>query len=369
MKTKLAAMIAVALFAAAALGSAQSLEELAKKEKERREKLKAESKVITDKDTARNSRDAAALTQPPEGRQRVGLEGKSWSVSFSLPGFETSTNTVKAEGRRYFYATNRKTGVNVSLTLEATRQTATKEGCRQYQQKVAKGNASVASDVEFSDSERFSFLGFTLREVQGHPLNQRYLRACAPREDVYVDFNFSKVQFAPGEEKLFMAILDTARFEDVPEPPRGASALDLWLEGSALFRDRNYRGAIGPYAKALELEKKERKLERNYWYALIDNLGMAYGISGNLKDAKATFEYGISQDPQYPLFHYNMACTYAELNDKVNAMEQLTKAFELRANAIPGEKMPDPRKDDSFARFMKDPEFSALAERLAKSAQ
>ena len=96
---------------------------------------------------------------------------------------------------------------------------------------------------------------------------------------------------------------------------------------------------------------------------------MAYGISGNLKDAKATFEYGISQDPQYPLFHYNMACTYAELNDKVNAMEQLTKAFELRANAIPGEKMPDPRKDDSFARFMKDPEFSALAERLAKSAQ
>src|SRR5438876_11648661 len=119
MKTKLAAMIAVALFAAAALGSAQSLEELAKKEKERREKLKAESKVITDKDTARNSRDAAALTQPPEGRQRVGLEGKSWSVSFSLPGFETSTNTVKAEGRRrYFYATNRKTGVNVSLTLE-----------------------------------------------------------------------------------------------------------------------------------------------------------------------------------------------------------------------------------------------------------
>ena len=100
-----------------------------------------------------------------------------------------------------------------------------------------------------------------------------------------------------------------------------------------------------------------------------DNLGMAYGISGNLKDAKATFEYGISHDPQYPLFHYNMACTYAELNDKVNAMEQLTKAFELRANAIPGEKMPDPRKDDSFARFMKDPEFSALAERLAKSAQ
>jgi len=278
-------------------------------------------------------------------------------------------NTVKAGGQRYFYATNRKMGVNVSLALEATGQPATKEGCRQFLQKVAKGNASAAGDVEFSDSERFSLLGLTIREFKGYPVNQRFLRACAPREDVYVDFNLSKVQFSPGEEKLFMAILDTVRFEDVPELRRAASALDLWLEGSALFRERNFRGAIGPYTKALDLEKKERKLERNYWYVLIDNLGMAYGISGDLKNAKATFEYGISQDPKYPLFHYNLACTYAELNDKGNAMEQLTKTFELKANVIPGEKMPDPRKDDSFAQFMKDPEFRALAERLAKFAQ
>lgn len=57
------------------------------------------------------------------------------------------------------------------------------------------------------------------------------------------------------------------------------------------------------------------------------------------------------------MFHYNMACTYAEMNDEEQAIAYLKSAFKNRENMIKGEQMPDPASDDSFARFMKDEKF------------
>jgi tetratricopeptide (TPR) repeat protein len=94
---------------------------------------------------------------------------------------------------------------------------------------------------------------------------------------------------------------------------------------------------------------------------------MSYGITGDLQKAKETFDYGVSKDPEYPLFYYNLACTYAEMDDATEAKDYLKKAFDHKANALPGENMPDPRKDDSFQKLMKDKEFRQLAEALARS--
>ena len=84
---------------------------------------------------------------------------------------------------------------------------------------------------------------------------------------------------------------------------------------------------------------------------------MSYGISGDLKKAKETFEYGLSKDPKYPMFHYNMACTYAEMGDLDKTISYLSQAFEYKANVIKGEKMPDPWKDSSFQRFINNDKF------------
>ena len=94
-----------------------------------------------------------------------------------------------------------------------------------------------------------------------------------------------------------------------PCPQKASQVMELMQEGSALYLRGDYKKAIGPYQKALDLEKQKRTLEQNLWRVLVDNLGMSYGISGNLKIAKETFEYGISEDPEYPMFYYNMACT------------------------------------------------------------
>ena len=130
---------------------------------------------------------------------------------------------------------------------------------------------------------------------------------------------------------------------------------------------RELKRAIGPYQQALDLEKQDPKLSKTFWRVLVDNLGMAYGITGDLDNAQSVFEYGLSVDPTYPLFHYNLACTWAERDDMGKAMDYLEKAFSFKNNVIPGEKMPDPRKDDSFKRFMKNKKFREFAARLIKN--
>jgi tetratricopeptide (TPR) repeat protein len=130
------------------------------------------------------------------------------------------------------------------------------------------------------------------------------------------------------------------------------------------YLQRNYQKAIRYYEKALEFEKKVPQLDRDTKRVLIDNLGMAYGISGNLKRAKEIFEYGIAGDQAYPMYYYNLACAYAEMNDLDNAIVNLQTAFKYKQNMIKGERMPDPKTDSSFAKYMENKRFLKILETL-----
>src|SRR2546423_11609333 len=135
-------------------------------------------------------------------------------------------------------------------------------------------------------------------------------------------------------------------------------------QGSKAYLEGDYKKAIPPYQKALDREKANRTLGQSIWRVMVDNLGMAYGISGDLKKAKETFEYGLSKDPKYAMFLYNMACTYAEMNDVDKTIDYLKQAFENKENMIRGEHFPDPWADDSFQRFMSNDKFVNILKEL-----
>lgn len=154
-----------------------------------------------------------------------------------------------------------------------------------------------------------------------------------------------------------------ANAEQAPAGEKQRSSFEYMAEGSRYYLDGDYKKAIPPYQKALDLEKQERKLERKLWIALVDNLGMSYGITGDIKASFGVFEYGISKEPTYPLFYYNMACGYGELGDEDNAIKWLRPAFKYKANMLEGERFPDPETDSSFARFRESDKFKkALAQ-------
>jgi hypothetical protein len=96
---------------------------------------------------------------------------------------------------------------------------------------------------------------------------------------------------------------------------------------------------------------------------------MAYGITGDLASAKSTLTYGVSKDPDYPLFYYNLACVAAEKGDVHDTEKFLKLAFERRNNVIQGETFPDARSDDSFQKLMLHDEFRQFANSLYGTQQ
>jgi hypothetical protein len=122
---------------------------------------------------------------------------------------------------------------------------------------------------------------------------------------------------------------------------------DVFLYAQILYRDQQYKEAA-PLFEASLAKLAEARDQTNMRRVATDQAGMAYGISGDTKKARALFEAAIAKDPDYPLYYYNLACADAQENKLAEARTHLQRAFERKANVIPGEALPDPAKDDSF---------------------
>jgi tetratricopeptide (TPR) repeat protein len=95
-----------------------------------------------------------------------------------------------------------------------------------------------------------------------------------------------------------------------------------------------------------------------------DQAGMSYGISGQYVKARAIFETGVAEDPDYPMYYYNLACADAGENKLPDAQAHLEQAFVRKSNVNQGETMPDPTKDDSFLPYKGNKAFWAALEHL-----
>ena len=139
---------------------------------------------------------------------------------------------------------------------------------------------------------------------------------------------------------------------------------DIMYVGHSLFRQEKYAEAIAPYEKARQLERNGSKLSEDEHRILVDQLVMSYGISGQLEQARGLLNEAIKRDPDYPLNYYNLACAYAEDGDKSKVLTNLSLAFQHKDHMLKGEKMPDPRSDSSFQKYVTDPDFVSLMKKL-----
>ena len=118
------------------------------------------------------------------------------------------------------------------------------------------------------------------------------------------------------------------------------------------------------YEQALELEKQGPSFPRPLWLVLVDQLGMSYGISGDLAKCRHLYEWAVTIEPEYPMFYYNLACSFAEMGKQDDAIKNLRLAFKYKGNSIPGESVPDPRTYSSFEKYLNNPEFKAALEQM-----
>lgn len=142
-----------------------------------------------------------------------------------------------------------------------------------------------------------------------------------------------------------------------------ATSLEYAEEAGNYYRQGSYKEAAPLYQKAFDLEQKKRKLPRADWIAVVDNLATSYRKLGGITLSITALRYGISAEPAYPLFYYNLARSYADLDIEQATIEWLRLAYKHKANTLPGEKFPDPETDPSFEKFRDSEKFkNALAE-------
>jgi tetratricopeptide (TPR) repeat protein len=137
----------------------------------------------------------------------------------------------------------------------------------------------------------------------------------------------------------------------------GSSLLD---DGTALFNAGEYEKAIEPLQRALDSEKHESRLAVGEWRGLVVHLASAYRKAGKLTAAEEVLQYAIARDAKCPTCYFTLAAIYGDWNKVYVAIKWLKLALENRENLAPGEVLPDPRKEATFQRFMKNDDFRAL---------
>jgi tetratricopeptide (TPR) repeat protein len=172
----------------------------------------------------------------------------------------------------------------------------------------------------------------------------------------------SLTPYHPSEEPALTAPVEMFVFD----PSYVPSATDYFALGNILYRQsRSYDTAAIYYQRTLD--SLPPRTDLNSRRIVVDQLALAYGISGQLKRSRDINAEAIKSDPDYPLYYYNLACADAEQGDAKNARIHLQQAFDRRANTIPGEPMPDPAKDDSILKLKGDQSFWTFVTALPKN--
>jgi len=319
---------------------------------------------------------------PPalDPRHLVALPETSWGVALDLDGYTTSIDDLKSDGRRYLVASHPLTGLALTMTLDTMQAVTSADGCvTRLKQLAASPQASQAQDLALITTSSLPTLEYTVPENKPRPVPQRHVHLCYPKDYVYLNLHLSKASYAHADEDLFRTLLKTLQIVPVPpsQPTTGAASasvvgtsLDLFKAGNQFYDQSNYSHALVLYQQALDLDKANPLLDRITWRDLVDHLGMVYSIAGKLAQARAIFEYGIEEEHTYPLFHYHLACTFAEMNDRERTITSLRAAIRFRKHHNPGEPgVPDPRRDVTFRRFMSHKDFRAVVDRLMTQVQ
>lgn len=304
----------------------------------------------------------AVAQQAPGSKVRVSIPGIKGLLEIDV-GAASPNTRVRPDGREVqLQAFGRADGLEITAFLQNVTFHASPEKCLAEWWPGTKNATAVQRDhIEESTRNGIARVEYIIPEFRKVQVHQKNMHAYLGSGNLCAEIHLSKVEFKVEDQELFERVLDTAKlFPDETETSAQSQSQDsayYFAEGSKFYLRQDYSHAARSYQKALDLEKKNRILAQDLFRVLVDNLGMSYGISGNLPQAKQTFEYGIGQDPKYPMFYYNLACTYGEMGQMNESLEQLQLAYRFKENMIRGEKLPDPLRDDSFRKFIHNEQF------------
>jgi tetratricopeptide (TPR) repeat protein len=306
--------------------------------------------------------------EEPQNSLTLSVPGKAPALQIDLLHLELEQNQLDESATRRRVQASDAHGWVFSAFLYPLDKTQTAE---ELANEALVGLRKAAADNGFKIQAMRTFArgDFLLREYiipdfRGQPVHQKNVFGYATSGEIGFDFHISKISYSAADDKFFDSLINSLHVIEEYKPD---SATEFGY-GSIFYERQDWVKASAHYEKSLQLERQKRALNPTQWNVLVDNLGMAYAMSGDVSKAKASFAYGTQENPTYPMFRYHLACADSELGNLDDALEQLKLAFHDKSYSNPGEGIPDPAKDDSFKRYLGDPRFAKLAKELCPSS-
>ena len=178
-------------------------------------------------------------------------------------------------------------------------------------------------------------------------------------DDICGDLEFYSETSISAEDPDLRKIFESYRLD----PTYAPQFKDVLLYAQILYQHQMYKAAAPIFEQALS-KLDDSKAQQTMRRVTTDQAGMSYGMSGDIPKARALFKAAIAKDPDYPMYYYNLACADAEGKNLADARVHLQEAFARKGNMIPGEKLPDPTKDDSFLPYRNNKDFWTFLEGL-----
>ncbi len=296
------------------------------------------------------------------GQVNVALPNDKSSVEFNFDSYKLKAyNVDSTENLSYWWAANNE--FYISITIQKSYKQGDAKECRDYYVKQMKNALPISitneRQYEINDKPIFEFISDDYNKEQ---IFRKHIMVFLVHDEFWISIHISKDLLGSNDEYKIEELIKSIRINDKFEY---TPLLDMSY-GSHYFNLNNYTKAGMFYLKALKRydEMGNKGLDKNQWRVLIDQTAISFRISGQLDGAKTILEIGIKEDPEYPMFYYNLACVYAESDDKQKCFETLEKAISFKTKMFQGEEFPDPMSDSSFKKYADDSEFIKIVSKI-----
>jgi tetratricopeptide (TPR) repeat protein len=299
---------------------------------------------------------------------RIALPEHKGQLSWSIPGFSLVESSAKPNGAEIGIRGRDATG-KVSflgfLFLAPEQAPMTSVRCRDaaiaLDQKSGPVQILDSSVVPRPGALPVALVSYSVAARDG---SLRYrARGFIAANDICGDLEFYGNSAISDDDANLRKAFQSFRLDTAYAP----QFADIFEYAQVLFQHKEYRSAAPLFEKALGVIPSDGAPFPSAKIALRttrDQAGMAYGISGDITKSRGIFAKGIAEDPDYPLYYYNLACADAEEKKLSDARTHLKQAFDRKAHLNPGEKLPVPTEDGSFLPFKSDRDFWAFLQSL-----
>jgi tetratricopeptide (TPR) repeat protein len=297
----------------------------------------------------------------------LALANHNGQIQWKAAGFKATETSAKPDGREIGIRAQDAYGrlSFLGFLFQVPEQAPmTSAKCRDASLDEEKANDPTYKQTRMSEVARTGRIPVSVVDysVQGKGGAPDYsVRGFVASGDLCGDLKVYSTEPIRSEDPEVLQIFQSFQLDEHYEPGFN----DVLFYAQVLFNARQFAAAGPLFESALTLAGQAKGVDTKLWRRMAtDQAGVSYGMSGDANKARAIFEAAIAKDPDYPMYYYNLACADAQEKNLTDARKHLQQAFDRKANALPGESLPDPTADDSFTPYSNDKDFWSFLEGL-----